>query len=106
MKKFVITPGAGKRLIGKAMVKHPTLAATRKKGTIVIIAGTTNGYVAEELLSKASKTKDFKRDRFFRGIVLPPGGPKTKGGELNDQRGFPGDVVIQDGVRKKGKTLF
>jgi len=106
MKQFVITPAAGKRLIGKAMVKHPALAATRKKGTAVIIAGTTNGYVAEELLSKASKTKDFKRDRFFRGIVLPPGGPKTKGGRLADQSSFPGDVVIQDGVWQRSKTIF
>ena len=106
MKQFVITPAAGKRLIGKAIVKHASLKVALKKGTIVIIAGTTNGYVAEELLSKTSKTKDFKRDRFFRGVVLPPGGPKTKGGRLADQSGFPGDVVIQDGVWQKGKTIF
>ncbi|OGP68507.1 MAG: hypothetical protein A2W27_00345 [Deltaproteobacteria bacterium RBG_16_44_11] len=106
MKQFIITPAAGKRLIGKAIVAHQAVKAVRKKGTIVIIAGTTNGYVAEELLSKASKTKDFKRDRFFRGIVLPPGGPKTKGGRLADQSSFPGDVVIQDGVWQRGKTIF
>jgi hypothetical protein len=106
MKQFIITPAAGKRLIAKAIVKHSAVEAVRKKGTIVIIAGTTNGYVAEELFSKTSKIKDFKRDRFFRGIVLPPGGPKTKGGRLTDQSGFPGDVVIQDGVWQRGKTVF
>jgi hypothetical protein len=106
MKQFVLTPAAGKRLIGKAIVKHPALTVARKKGTIVIITGTTNGYVAEELLSKISKIKDFKRNRFFRGIVLPPGGPKTKGGRLADQSGFPGDVIIREGVWQKGKTIF
>jgi hypothetical protein len=106
MKQFVLTPAAGKRLIGKAIIKHPALIAARKKGTIVIIAGTTNGYIAEELLTKISKTKDFKRDHFFRGIVLPPGGPKTKGGRLADQSGFPGDVVIREGVWQRGKTIF
>lgn len=106
MKQFIITPAAGKRLIGKAIVKHAAVAAALKKGTVVIIAGTTNGYVAEELLSETSKAEDFKRSRFFRGIVLPPGGPKTKGGRLADQSSFPGDVVIKDGIWQKGKTIF
>ena len=46
MKQFVITPAAGKRLIGKAIAKHAAVAAAIKKGTVVIVAGTTNGYVA------------------------------------------------------------
>ena len=106
MKQFIITPAAGKRLIAKAMVKHPAVVGARTKGTIVIIAGTTNGYIAEEMLAKIDKKSSFPRHRFFRGIVLPPGGPKTKGGRLANQSGFPGDVVIQNGVWQKGKTIF
>ncbi len=47
MLQFMLTPAAGKRLIGKGMVAHPAIQATLKKGTIAIVAGTTNGYVAE-----------------------------------------------------------
>ncbi|MBN1473542.1 MAG: hypothetical protein JW914_02910 [Syntrophaceae bacterium] len=106
MKQFILTPAAGKRLIAKAMLKHPAIVAAYKKRTIVIIAGTTNGYIAEEMLSKIDKRAAFSRGRFFRGIVLPPGGPKTKGGRLADQSGFSGDVVIQNGVWQKGQTIF
>jgi hypothetical protein len=106
MKQFVITPAAGKRLIGKAMIKHAAIAAALKKGTVVIIAGTTNGYVAEEMLSALGGAKDFRRDRFFRGITLPPTRPTTKNGRLPDESAFPGDVVIKAGVWQKGKTIF
>ena len=51
MKQFCVTTSAGKRLIGKAMVAHPDIRNVLEKGTLVIIAGTTNGYVAEEILS-------------------------------------------------------
>jgi len=46
MKQFVITPAAGKSLIGKGMAMHPEIIKVLKTGTLVIIAGTTNGYVA------------------------------------------------------------
>jgi hypothetical protein len=96
MKQFVITPAAGKRLIGKAIDRHAAVAEAIKKGTVVIVAGTTNGYVAEE----------FKRNRFYRGIILPPARPTTSTGRLPDEGKFPGDVVIRDGVFLKGKTIF
>ena len=106
MRQFSITPAAGKRLIGKAIVKHAAVMTALKGGTVVIIAGTTNGYVAEEILTSLKQAKDFQRNRFFRGIILPPSRPTTKFGLLPDQSGFPGDVVITDGVWQKGKTIF
>jgi hypothetical protein len=106
MKQFVITPVAGKRLIGKAIVKHAAVAVAIKAGTVVIIAGTTNGYVAEEILLALGQAKDFKRNRFFRGIILPPVRPTTSTGRLSDVSKFPGDVVIRDGVFQRGKTIF
>lgn len=105
MKQFIVTPAAGKRLIGKAIVKHAAVAAALKKGTVVIIAGSTNGYVAEEILLTLGLAGEFKKNRFFRGITLPPIRP-TKDGRLPDESGFPGDVVIKDGVWQKGKTIF
>jgi hypothetical protein len=50
LKQFVVTPSAGKRLIAKALASHPAVSDALKNGTVVIVAGTTNGYVAEEVL--------------------------------------------------------
>ena len=106
MKQFVITPAAGKRLIGKAIAKHAAVAAALKAGTVVIVAGTTNGYVAEEILSALGQATEFKRDRFYRGIILPPNRPTTSIGRLPDEGKFPGDVIIRNGVFQRGKTIF
>jgi len=106
MRQFSITPAAGKRLIGKAIAKHAAVMTALKGGTVVIMAGTTNGYVAEELLTSIGQANDFRRNRFFRGIVLPPSRPTAPSGLLPDQSGFPGDVVIKDGVWQKGKVIF
>ena len=70
MKQFIVTSHAGKRLIGKALAVNPTVLEAAKNNTIVIIAGTTNGYVAEELL-KVLNIEGFSRKHFFRGLTLP-----------------------------------
>lgn len=106
IKQFLITPAAGKRLIAKALAKYPVITESLESGTVVIIAGTTNGYVAEELLSKIDQLEGFSRKRFFRGIVLPPGGPVTSTGRVKDESEFPGDVIIKDGTWQKGLTIF
>lgn len=106
MKQFIITPAAGKRLIAKAMAEYSMINDVLKSGTLVIIAGTTNGYIAEEILSKINQNENFSRKRFFRGIVLPPGGPVTSSGRIKDDSQFPGDVVIKEGIWQKGKTIF
>jgi hypothetical protein len=106
MKQFVVTPSAGKRLIAKAIAQHPDVKGALKQGTVVIIAGTTNGYVAEEIFSALGVSEGFSRKRFFRGITLPPNQATTAEGRLNDESQFPGDAVITNGVWQKGKTLF
>jgi hypothetical protein len=105
MKQFLITVAAGKRLIAKALAKHPEVLGAARKGTLVIVAGTTNGYVAEEVLKTLGADVGFSRKRFFRGITLPPNQGVTAEGRLSDESGFPGDVVISRGVWQKGKTL-
>lgn len=105
MKQFLLTPAAGKRLIGMAMAKHPEILKALKNATIVIVAGTTNGYVAEEILESIGQAKDFSRMRFFRGITIPPSCSMTAG-KTPSETGFPGDVIIVKGVWQKGKTIF
>lgn len=106
MKQFILTPAMGKRLIGKALAAHPAVRAACKDGTVVIIAGTTNGYAAEEILGGLGQADGFSRLRFFRGVTLPPSSPTTATGRLPDESSFPGDVVIRDGRWEKGKTIF
>jgi hypothetical protein len=106
MNTFVLTPAAGKRLIARGTAAHPAVQAALKSGTLVIVAGTTNGYVAEEILGALGQSGNFTRSRFFRGITLPPARPTPKAERAPDEGTFPGDVVIVKGVWQQGKTLF
>lgn len=106
MKQFLVTPSAGKRLIAKALATHAAVSNALKNGTIVIVAGTTNGYVAEEIFKTLGGFTVFSRKRFFRGITLPPGSDLNSEGRLTDENKFPGDVVISKGEWRKGKTIF
>ena len=105
MKQFLITPQAGKRLIGRTIANHPAIIKTLKNGTLVIVAGTTNGYVAEEILKTHKIANDFSRKHFFRGITMPPTKTVTAEGRLADESKFPGDVIITKGIWQKGKTI-
>jgi hypothetical protein len=101
LKQFTITSSAGKRLIAKAIVHHPAIRAAISKGTLVIVAGTTNGYVAEEVLASLGQQEGFSRLGFRRGAVLPPGG------NAGDLKAEPTrDVIVVDGKWLKGKTIF
>lgn len=105
MRQVVITPAAGKRLIAKAIATHKAVLSALKSGTVVIVAGTTNGYVAEEILKAHNIAGDFSRKYFVRGIILPPGRKVTSEGRLADESKFPGDVIITKGTWQKGKTI-
>jgi len=106
MRQFLITSATRKRLIGKAIAAHPEIRKALDCGTVVIVAGTTNGYVAEEIFATIGGIAGFKRNRFFRGITLPPAYPTTDDWRLPDESKFPGDVVITNGVWQRGKTIF
>jgi len=106
MFQILLTPSAGKRLIAKAILEQRDIKEAMNSKTIVIIAGSTNGYVAEELLKSIGQEIGFNRKRFFRGVTLPPSIETTEAGRLPDESSFPGDVVIVNGVWQKGKTIF
>ncbi len=97
---FFLTPKVGKRLIGKGISRHPRVLETLERGTVVVVAGTTNASVARELLGVIGEdVGDFPFHRFFRGVTHPPGG-------LPEAGDFPGDVVISKGVWRRGATIF
>jgi hypothetical protein len=98
MKQIVLSPSMGKRLIGKGMLAHPSIQRVLQHGRLVIVAGSTNGYVAEEVLRSINQVEGFSRTGFRRGITTSP--------ITNPPRiDFPGDVVIGDGVWQKGLTV-
>lgn len=104
-KQFVLSPAAGKRLIAKSLLGIPSILEALKNNTIVITAGTTNGYVAEEVLSKIGQLSDFSKKRFFRGATFPINFFANRGKSTEDNK-FLGDVVIVKGNWEKGKTIF
>ena len=99
MKQIHLTPATGKRLIAKGMVVHPAVKRVLSEGILTIIAGSTNGYVAEEILTSLGLADEFTRFGFRRGLTVPPGftAPEVD---------FPGDVVIRKGEWLKGRSIF
>jgi hypothetical protein len=106
MQQYVLTTAGSKRLIGKGLASHPAILAALESGTIVIVAGTTNGYAAEEVLTQIGQAAGFEKKRFFRGITLPPSGADAGSGGPSKENPFPGDVVIAKGQWQKGLTIF
>ena len=101
LKQFVVTPAMGKRLIAKGLAEHPGIHRALSEATLVIVAGTTNGYVAEEILTATGQADGFTRKGFRRGVVVPPNAdPQTVAAE------FAGDVVLVNGQWQQGKTIF
>lgn len=100
MFQVTITPAAGKRLIAESIARHSAVKNALDSSTVVIVAGTTNGYVAEQLLKLCGISEEFSRRGFFRGITLPS---YKKGIEREP---FKGDVVIQRGTWLRGKSIF
>lgn len=101
MKQFVVTPSMGKRLIAKGIVQLPAVREAMTKGILAIVAGTTNAYVAQEVLAALGQADGFSPAGFRRGMVTPP---RFDLGSITCP--FPGDVVIVDGQWQRGKELF
>lgn len=92
-----LTPAAGKRLIALALANQKELLDAAKERCLVIVAGTTNTYIAKEIL-EAIGEKGFTGKHFFRGIVSGQPVP-------SDLPEMDGDVVIEKGKWIHGKTI-
>jgi hypothetical protein len=98
--QYLLTTAAGKRLIAKAVA--PLIIEAIKSHTVVIMGGTTNGYIAEEVLSLLDKVDGFSKSAFFRGATFAPGAVIKKSTDAK----FNGDIIIKNGEVILGKTIF
>lgn len=97
--QFFLTPAAGKRLIAKGIAARVEVRAALYSGTVALIAGTTNGYVAEELLTAVSQRTGFDRRTFYRGIIKPGSAAAAVPPRAED-------IILVNGVWQRGKTIF
>ena len=96
----ILTVADSKRLIAKAVAQMPIVKNALANGMVIIIKGTTNAYVAEEITGqKISHTA------YVTGRIEPEKGAKTllKGQTVNHiilEKGKVVDIPLADAVKK------
>ena len=90
----ILTVAESKRLIAKGVAAHPAVKAAMGKGYVVVCKGTTNAYVAEELLGKSIRKTDY-----VTGHTMPA----VRRGEAGVSPTL-GDIVFKDGKVMEGVT--
>ncbi|HEX2922948.1 MAG TPA: hypothetical protein VHS28_02840 [Chloroflexota bacterium] len=66
---MAFTPAESKRLIGKAIAAMPEVKGALEKGRVVVTGGTTNAYVAEEILGKPVAPEYFIKGNITHGLA-------------------------------------
>jgi len=91
----VLTVAESKRLIAKGVAAHPLVRRALADGMVIIARGSTNGYVAEEILACA-----IEKPAFLTGRTLPRGyvAPRRKSETI-------GEIVLVRGQRQPGLAL-
>ena len=64
---FLITVPMGKRLIAKGLLADPAVMEAMVRGRLLIVAGTTNAYVAQEALRATGSSAALDSRSFRRG---------------------------------------
>jgi hypothetical protein len=62
---FTLIPSESRRLIAKGVAAMKEIEVSKKKGYTIICGGTTNGYVAQEIL----KAKDIPPEKYTAGTI-------------------------------------
>ncbi len=96
---FVLTVDMGKRLIAKGLMAEPDVQRVLKEGRLLIIAGTTNRYVAEEALRAIGDETAVDWNGFHRGVTVAAG-TKIQTGPIVF------DLLIDHGKASFNQTVF
>lgn len=83
----VLSSAASKRLIARGVAAHPSVQRALREGLLVITRGTTNAFVAEEILGES-----IERAAFAAGFI-------DDRWNLNSRFAEMGDVVLERGRR-------
>jgi hypothetical protein len=86
---FTLTPAESKRLLAKAVVQMPEVSAANELGYVIVTGGTTNAYVAQELLGLQVEPQRFTAGISSMGILCVT--------DTADRHPFP--LVIRQGKR-------
>lgn len=91
-----LTVAESKRLIAKGVAADPRVQAAMEEGMVAVCKGTTNAYVAEELLGH-----DIEKGKYVLGRVVPQGNKEA-------EKAFSGsipEVIFRNGEPVAGLTL-
>ena len=99
-RQYLLTVEEGKKLISLAVAARDYVQAAARGHTLAIVAGTTNGYLAEAVLEQLGEKGDFTRVGFRRGANTAPGAKAETGPFANT------DVVIRQGKWLRDRTIF
>jgi len=66
---FTLTPAESKRLIGMAVAAMPEVQKAKQNGYLIIGRGSTNAYIAEELINKSLEKEKYVAGQVIRGTL-------------------------------------
>ena len=92
VQSFVLTVSESKRLIARALKRHPAVISALNRGIVAVAKGTTNAYVAEELLGEGLRKPDY-----CAGVTTPAGTDWPTANALPD-------LVLRNGKRMEGTS--
>ena len=93
--EIVLTVSEGKRLIAKAVPEVPVVKNALEHGTVIICKGTTNTYVAEEILGER-----IPHGAYVYGRTYP-----AEGGKRLERAESIGEIVLVKGKRQADLSL-
>jgi hypothetical protein len=88
---FTLTPAESKRLIGKAVVEMEEVKIAKESAYIILAGGTTNGFIAQELLKEKIEPQRFTAGTNVCGLLCVT--------SANDRYPFP--IVLERGAVSK-----
>jgi hypothetical protein len=91
-KSFTLTVSESKRLIARAISRHPAITRALNQGFVAVTKGTTNSYLVEELTGEG-----IHRPHYCTGVTKP-----ARGAEWAQTANKLPDLVLRNGVREEG----
>ncbi len=91
----VLTVSEGKRLIAKAVAKLPAVRQALRKGMVIICKGTTNTYIAEEILDAPVAHGSYVLGRIYT----------AKGEKKLPAMSQMDEIILIDGIRQPDMSL-